>query len=103
MVWLGTSRQDVRGFPAEARGEIGHELYRVQMGFEPSDWKPIPSVGGGVKEIRVHTGLEYRVLYIAKFKEAVYVLHAFDKRTMKTPGQDSELGRKRLRELMAWR
>lgn len=73
------------------------------MGFEPSDWKPMPSVGGGVKEIRVHTGIEYRVLYVTKFQETVFVLHAFDKKTRKTPKGDIELARKRFGELMARR
>jgi phage-related protein len=60
----------------------------------------MPSVGLGVREIRVHTALGHRVLYIAKFDEAVYVLHAFQKRTQRTPKRDVELARQRLGELV---
>jgi phage-related protein len=75
-------------------------LRRVQQGLEPNDWKPMPTVGPGVQEIRIHTGLEYRVFYVAKFAEGVYVLHAFEKRTRKTPKRDLELGRDRFGALI---
>jgi len=67
------------------------------------DWKPVSTVGPGVREIRVHSGLEHRVLYVAKFAGAVYVLHAFEKRTRKTPSHDLEVARQRLRALVAQR
>ena len=66
----------------------------------PSDWKPMADVGSGVSEIRVRTSLEHRVFYIAKFEEAVYVLHAFEKRTRQTPKNDIALARKRLTDLI---
>ena len=100
LAWLGSSLQDVKAFPSKAKADIGYQLYKVQMGLEPSDWKPMSSVGRGVREIRVHTGIEYRVLYIAKFKEVIYILHAFDKKTRKTTKEDIELGRKRLVEIL---
>ena len=81
----------------------GFQLSRVQQGLEPNDWKPMPSVGPGVQEIRVHTELEHRVMYIAKFVEGVYVLHAFEKRTRKTPKRDLDLARERFRALVARR
>lgn len=65
----------------------------------PSDWKPMTTVGPGVIEIRIHTGVEHRIFYVAKFEEAVYVLHAFEKRTRQTPQLEIELARKRLRDL----
>lgn len=68
--------------------------------MEPPDWKPMPSVGAGVTEIRIHTGVEHRVFYIAKFREAIYVLHAFEKRTRKTAKNDIELARKRFGQLI---
>ena len=83
--WCGDARTRIREFPEAARRKAGHELNRVQHGREPEDWKPMPSVGAGVNEIRVHAGGEHRVLYVAKFEEAVYVLHAFRKKTRKTP------------------
>lgn len=101
--WVGSSLDDIRDFPEEARREAGHQLHLVQLGLEPSDWKPLPSVGSGVNEIRIHTEVEHRVLYIAKFPEAVYVLHAFEKRSRKTPQREIDLAKQRLRELMQWR
>jgi phage-related protein len=68
----------------------------MQQGLMPSDWKPMRTVGPGVLEIRLHSGLEHRVCCIAKFEEAVYVLHAFEKRTQQTPQADIELAAKRL-------
>ena len=96
LVWVGGALARVRSFPAGARREVGHQLYQVQLGFAPSDWKPMALVGPGVVEIRVHEGGEYRVLYAARFAEAVYVLHAFEKRTRQTRKADIDLARKNL-------
>jgi phage-related protein len=97
--WLGDSRDRLRRFSAAARREIGYQLSLVQAGRSASDWKPIPVVGTGVIEIRVHAEGEYRVFYVAKFEDAVYVLHVFAKKTRKTSSLDVELGKKRYREL----
>jgi phage-related protein len=99
LCWLGSSLEDVRDFPADARREAGYQLARVQHGLMPSDWKPMTSVGVGVQEIRLHTGAEHRVFYVAKFRDAVYVLHAFEKRTRRTPRAAIELARRRLADL----
>jgi phage-related protein len=99
LTWLGTSRADVRDFPEGARRAAGFELRQVQHGLSPSDWKPMPAVGAGVFEIRIHEAGEYRVLYVAKFAEAVYVLHAFEKRTRQTPGVAIDLARRRYKQL----
>ena len=98
--WLGDSRDRLRGFPQAARREIGYQLSLVQAGRSASDWKPIPLVGSGVIEIRVHAEGEYRVFYVAKFEDAIYVLHAFAKKTRKASSLDVELGKKRYRELV---
>src|SRR5438309_11005796 len=90
-------------FPDDARKEAGFQLRKVQRGGSPTDWKPMPSVGSGVVEIRVHTAQEYRVFYIAKFTEAIYVLHAFTKRTQKTLHRDIQLARRRYSELLRTR
>lgn len=71
----------------------------VQMGMDPIDWKPMPSIGAGVKEIRIHENGEFRVVFVARFPEAVYVLHAFQKKTQKTPKKDIDLARQRLKQL----
>jgi phage-related protein len=103
LYWLGSSLEDLRAFPKEARRAAGHQLDLVQHGLEPSDWKPMPTVGAGVCEIRVHAGTEYRVFYIAKFAEGVYVLHAFEKRTRETRRADIDVARKRLSDLRSRR
>jgi phage-related protein len=103
LFWVGGALARLRGFPAVARREAGHQLYQVQLGLDPSDWKPMASVGPGVIEIRVHESGEYRVLYLAKFAEGVYVLHAFEKRTRQTRKADIELARRNLAEVLRHR
>lgn len=98
--WLGSSRDAVRSFPAEARAEVGYQLYRVQHGLEPFDWKPMQAIGPGVKEIRVRTQQAYRLIYVAHLKEAIYVLHAFQKKTATTSQADMALARERFHRLI---
>ena len=100
LIWLGSSRNDLRAFPPNVRRVAGFQLRRVQQGLEPNDWKPMPSVGPGVQELRVHTEVEHRILYLAKFAEGVYVLHAFEKRTRQTPKRDLDRARDCLRALV---
>ena len=103
ILWIGSSLDDLRAFPEDARRIAGFELRRVQHGLQPTDWKPILSVGAGVEEIRVHSGQEHRVFYIARFEEGVYVRHAFEKRSRKTPAREIEVARARLRDVLAAR
>jgi phage-related protein len=98
IVWHGDSLERIRSFPDDARQDAGYELERVQRNLEPRDWKPMKAAGAGVIEIRVHAGGEYRVFYVAKFKDAVHVLHAFVKKTQKSRRADIELAAKRYRE-----
>lgn len=97
---MGNSLTQVRSFSKQARQQIGFELEMVQNGAEPADWKPLPTVGSGANEIRVHAGGEYRVIYVAKFGGAIYVLHAFAKKTAKTPGRVIELASRRYRQAL---
>jgi phage-related protein len=97
--FIGSSLDDLREFPADARRAAGFELNFVQQGLMPSDWKPMKGVGPGVMEIRIHVLGEWRVICVARFAEAVYVLHAFQKRTRKTRQEDIELARKHYREI----
>jgi phage-related protein len=78
-------------------------LHLVQLGIEPDDWRSMPSVGPGVVEIRIHDDAEHRVFYVTKYEEAVYVLHAFEKKSQKTAQRDIDLGRENLSSLKAWR
>ena len=100
VVWLGDSRSQVRSFDPAAMHDTGTQLGRVQLGKEPSDWKPMPSVGLGVSEIRVRVGGAFRLIYMAKFVEAIYVLHAFQKKSRKTAQADIDLARLRFRALI---
>ena len=79
--FIGSSLDDMRDFPAEARRQAGFEPDAVQRGLEPFDWKPMTSIGSGVREIRVHVLGEWRIIYVAKIADAIYVLHAFQKKT----------------------
>lgn len=97
--FVGSSLDDLRDFPEEARRVAGFELRALQNGFEPRDWKPIQSVGPGAKEIRIHVLGEWRVIYIAKLRDAIYVLHAFQKKTQKTSQRDIDLARKRYKQI----
>jgi len=97
--FIGSSLDDMRDFPADARRQAGFELDAVQRGLEPSDWKPMTGVGIGVREIRIHVLGEWRVIYVAKLADAIYVLHAFQKKTQRTRREDIELARRRYRQI----
>lgn len=100
IIWLGNTHNIIKGYPDNAKQEIGYILDKVQRGLEPNDWKPMTTVGQGVKEIRIHLENEYRVLYVAKFQEAVYILHSFIKKTQQTSKKDIEIGKQRYREIL---
>ena len=101
--WVGSSLEDLRRFPEEARRSAGHQLHLIQQGLEPYDWRPMPSVGSGVCELRIHTRGEYRVFYIAKYPESVYVLHAFEKKSRRTEQRDIDLAKRRLTQVIRQR
>lgn len=97
----GSSLDDLRAFPLTARREAGHQLDQVQNGLEPDDWKPMNTVGQGVKEIRIRdTRGAFRVVYVAKFADAVYVLHCFQKKTEQTSKTDVDVAANRYRDLL---
>ena len=99
LIWLGSSRRDLRACPATVRRLAGFQPRRVQQGPDPDDWKPMAAVGPGVREIRIHVAGAHRVFYLATRAEAIYVLHAFEKKTQKTSAHDLEVGRERFRAL----
>lgn len=100
--FVDSSQKDLREMPVMARHALGVELMTVQYGGEPADFKPMPSVGAGAYEIRYRDTANgaFRVIYVAKFADAVYVLHAFQKKTQKTPKPDIELAANRYRKLI---
>jgi phage-related protein len=100
VVFCGSSRKDLRDFPDDARRDTGFELERVQKGNDPIDWKPMPTIGKGVREIRVSDRPgEFRVIYVASIGAMIYVLHAFHKKAQKTPQRDIALATARFREI----
>ncbi len=102
--WIGSSYRDLCSFPREARRQAGYNLGLVKHGLMPADFKPFDEVGPGTYEIRISTEeggkVQHRVFYVAKFPEAVYVLHAFQKKTRETSEHDKRVGRARYREML---
>ncbi|MDR0672517.1 MAG: type II toxin-antitoxin system RelE/ParE family toxin [Zoogloeaceae bacterium] len=99
--FLGDSLKSLRAFPSKARHDAGFQLDAVQRGKEPKDWKPMPAIGKGVCEIRVWDEAgTFRVIHAARIADAVYVLHAFQKKTQATEKRDIDLAKKRFNELM---
>jgi phage-related protein len=101
--WRGSSYDDLCAFPEAARRLVGFQLGRLQQGELPDDWKPLSIVGSGTIEIRIRVGTAHRVFVVTKFEEAIYVLHAFEKKSQKTPKRDIDLAKHRYRELTAER
>jgi phage-related protein len=96
----GDALDRVRAFPEDARRQAGHELYRVQQGSEPTDWRPMTTIGPGVREIRIRDAAgAFRVIYIASLADAVHVLHAFQKRTPRTAKRDIDIAADRQRRV----
>lgn len=102
--WVGSSYDDLLAFPKGPRKEAGFQLGKVQAGLEPTDWKPFDEVGAGTREVRISdaTGI-FRVMYVAKFEEAVYVLHCFQKKTQATSKQDKDIATARYRAVASAR
>jgi phage-related protein len=99
LIFHGGSLDDLQDFPVEARRAAGFELWQVQCGAMPSDWKPVQNVGAGAYEIRIHVQGEWRVIYVARFEDGIHVLHAFCKKTQQIRKEDIELARKRYQEI----
>jgi phage-related protein len=97
--FCGRSLEAIRAFPTNIKREAGHQLDRVQHGLEPLNWKPIPSLGIGIKEIRLSDNGQYRVMYLAAFKNSVVVLHAFQKKSQKTAKRDLKAAQRALKDL----
>lgn len=99
--FLGDSLKCLREFPEDAKQDAGYQLDKVQRGDQPDDFKPMPSIGKGVEEIRVWDDAgTYRVIYTARIADAVYVLHAFQKKTQATPKRDMDIAKERFAKLI---
>lgn len=100
IVFLGDSLARLRDFPDGARKEAGVQLHKVQLGLEPSDWKPMTTIGPGVREIRVRDEAgAFRIVYMVRVQDAVFVLHAFQKKSQKTPKRDLDIAIARLAQI----
>ena len=97
--FIGSSQQDLAKFPDAAKRQAGFELWQVQLGLMPSDFKPMPTVGTGAYEVRIKIGTQWRVIYVASRGDAVYVLHAFQKTTQKTAKHDIDLAGGRYKQI----
>ena len=99
--WVGSSYDDLQHFPDDPRKTAGFQLGKVQAGLEPDDWKPFDDVGAGTKEIRIKdsSGI-FRVMFVAKFEEAIYVLHCFQKKTEATSKHDKDIAEVRYRAVV---
>jgi len=99
--WVGSAYDDLLAFPRDARKEAGFELGKVQVGLEPADWKPFDDVGAGTREIRLRyaSGI-YRVMYVARFEEAIHILHCFQKKTQVTSKRDKDIAAVRYRAVV---
>ena len=101
IAFRGDSLEALRAFPDGARHDAGFQLDKVQRGEEPDDWKPMGTIGAGVKEIRVWDEAgTFRVIYLAKLADAVHVLHCFQKKTQETSAKDIKVARKRYKDLI---
>lgn len=101
ILWVGSSHHDLLAFPRDSRREAGFQLGKVQAGLEPADWKPFDEVGAGTRELRLRDPSgTYRVLYVARFEEAIYVLHCFHKKTQATSRQDKIIAEARYRAVV---
>jgi phage-related protein len=99
--WVGSSYTDLLAFPKQPRREAGFQLGRVQAGLDPTDWKPFDEVGAGTREVRISDAKGiFRVMYVAKFEEAVYVLHCFQKKTQATSKHDKDIAATRYRAVV---
>lgn len=101
VIWIGSSRDDISALPDPVKGSFGHRLREVQQGKMPLDTNPLPQFGGGVFELRErYDGNAYRMMYVVALRKAVYVLHAFMKKSKSgigLPKPDAELIAARLK------
>jgi len=99
----GQARTELKSFPKEVRRTAGKQIMRLQSGLSPHDSRPIRSIGVGVREIRIRDGAQYRVIYVATFSEAIYILSGFQKKSQKTPKSEIEKAKTRFAALREYR
>jgi phage-related protein len=100
VIWIADALDVLKNFPAQARHDLGVELMRVQAGLNPVRYRPMPSIGLGVQEIKVKYRGEYRLIYVARFEEGVYAISSFHKKSQRTPKRELELAKARYKQLV---
>ena len=100
VVFEGNTLTLIRQLPDKARLRAGYEIDRVQRDKLPENWKPFPSVGQGVREIRIQVGQQFRIMYLVKYENKVHILHVFEKKIQKTRTSDIEIAEKRLKQVI---
>jgi len=102
IIWEGNSREVIQAFPVKVKHNLGFELWRLQLGERPRDYRPLPSIGAGVFELRDQDERGwYRVVYLARFRDAIHVLHCFEKKSREMPRKDFETAKQRLKSVRA--
>ena len=103
VIFIDSALDDLRAFPPTARQRAGFQIDTVQRSKDPSDWRPMQAIGAGVREIRIHAEGAFRVIYVAKFEEAVYILHCFQKKSQKTRQADIDMAKTRYQAMIKMR
>ena len=102
VVWEADSREILQSFPDAARQNFGFELWRLQQGEKPSDYRPLPSIGTGVFELRDQDERAwYRIVYLSRINDVIYILHCFEKKSRKMPKREFETAKQRLKAVKA--
>ena len=102
VAWEGDSREVLLSFPADVRQNLGFQLWQLQQGERPSDYRPLPSVGAGVFELRDQDARGwYRVVYLSRTNNVIHVLHCFEKKSREMPRRDFENAQQRLKAVKA--
>ena len=102
MVWEGDSRDVLQAFPEGVRQNLGFQLWQLQRGERPSDYRPLPSIGKSVFELRDQDERAwYRVVYLSRISDVIYVLHCFEKRSREMSKRDFEKAKQRLKAVRA--
>lgn len=103
IIWMGSSYEDLRAFPEGSRRHAGYQLHRIQAGLEAEDWRAMTEIGPGTAEIRLRDGAgAWRVFYVARFDEAIYILHCFNKKSQHTSGKDKAIGKARYQAVVRY-
>ena len=102
IAWEGNSREVLQSFPEGVRQNLGFQLWQLQQGERPADYRPLPSIGPGVFELRDQDERAwYRVVYLSRIDDVIYVLHSFEKKSREMPRKEFETAKRRFKAVKA--